>query len=387
MNKALLRSEVQKFIKEFNEDITSLAFKGSPWDDIPAQELIQQIESHSKCKEKLPTWYNAQNIIYPPKLHIEQTSSEITAAYKASIVKGESLADITGGFGVDTYFFSERFTSVDHFEQNQALSEIVKHNFKQLEKRNVTFFAEDGIKGIKTKRYDVIYVDPSRRHATKGKVFFLKDCEPNLVEHQEFLMDHCNTMLVKTSPMLDISVGLNELKNVSEIHIVAVNNEVKELLWVISKTVSEDILIKTIHFTKEGKEEFQFKFQSESNNNYTPPLTYLYEPNAATMKSGGFSKICDAFSVYKLAQHSHLFTSEELIDFPGRVFKINAMIPYQKAAMKEFANTKANISTRNFSETVAQLKKKWKIKDGGDKYLFFTTLHNGEKVVLETSKV
>lgn len=387
MNKALLRSEVQKFIKDFNEDITSLAFKGSPWDDISTQELIQQIESHTKCKEKLPTWYIAQNIIYPPKLHIEQTSSEITAAYKASIVKGESLADITGGFGVDTYFFSERFTSVDHFEQNQELSEIVKHNFKQLGKRNVTFFAEDGIEGIKTKHYDIIYVDPSRRHATKGKVFFLKDCEPNLVEHQDFLMEHCNTMFVKTSPMLDISVGLNELKNVSEIHIVAVNNEVKELLWVVSKTVSEDILIKTIHFTKEGKEEFQFKLQSESNNNYTAPLTYLYEPNAAIMKSGGFSKICDAFSVYKLAQHSHLFTSEELIDFPGRVFKINSMIPYQKAAMKESANIKANISTRNFSETVAQLKKKWKIKDGGDKYLFFTTLHNGEKVVLETSKV
>jgi hypothetical protein len=387
MNTALLRSEVQKFINEYNRDVTDLAFKGSPWDDISVQELIQQIESYAKCKEKLPTWHKAQNIIYPPKLHIEQTSSEITATYKASIVKGESLADITGGFGVDTYFFSEKFTSAHHFEQNQALSEITQHNFQQLGKSNVSFFSQDGIEGVKNHHYDVIYVDPSRRHTTKGKVFFLNDCEPNLVEHQDYLLKHCKTLLIKTSPMLDISVGLGELKNVSEIYIVAIHNEVKELLWMVSKSASEDILIKTIHFTKEKKEEFQFNYHSETNNNYNYPLTYLYEPNAAIMKSGGFSKICDAFSVYKLAQHSHLFTSVELLEFPGRVFKIQSVIPYQKATIKEFENSKANISTRNFPETVAQLKKKWKIKDGGDKYLFFTTLHNGEKVVLETSKV
>ena len=387
MNIALLRPEVQQFIKEFEGDVSQLAFKGSPWEEIPLKELIQQIESYTKCKDKLPTWYNCHNIIYPPKLHIEQTSSEITALYKASIVKGKGLADITGGFGVDSYFFSEKFTTVHHFEENDYLSEIAAHNFKQLEKTNVSFFATDGIEGIRNQKYDVIYADPSRRHASKGKVFFLSDCEPNLVDHQEFLLELCEILLVKTSPMLDISMGLNELKNVSEIHIIAVNNEVKELLWILSKSISEEILIKTINFSKTEKEEFQFYFDSENREHYETPLTYLYEPNAAIMKAGGFSKICDAFPVYKLAQHSHLFTSDALIDFPGRVFKITSVIPYQKSEMKNFAKSKANVSTRNFPETVAQIKKKWNINDGGNKYLFFTTLQNGDKEVLDTEKL
>ncbi|MBW2937898.1 class I SAM-dependent methyltransferase [Aureisphaera sp. CAU 1614] len=387
MNEVLLRPEVQKFIKEFKGDVSQLAFKGSPWSEIPAKELMQQIESYTKCKDKLPTWYNSHNIIYPPKLHIEQTSSEITALYKASLVNGESLADITGGFGVDTYFFSEKFSKVHHFEQNKDLSEMAAYNYKQLNKNNVTFFAEDGLEGIQNTKYDVIFIDPSRRHASKGKVFFLKDCEPNLVEHQGFLLEHCETLLVKTSPMLDISVGLKELNNVSEIHIVALNNEVKELIWILSKSISEVILIKTINFSKTEREEFQFYYDSENSELYEAPLTYLYEPNAAIMKAGGFSKICDAFPVYKLAQHSHLFTSDTLIDFPGRAFKITSVIPYQKSEMKNFAKSKANVSTRNFQESVAQIKKKWNINDGGNKYLFFTTLQNGKKVALDTEKL
>lgn len=386
MNKALLLPEVQDFIKSFNEEISKLAFRGSPWPEITIQELIQQIEGYQKSKIKLPTWYATNAIYYPPKLNIEQTSSEVTAKYKASLIDGETIADITGGFGVDSFYFSKNYKTVHHFERNKSLSSIVAHNFKQLGLKNVSFFAEDAISGLENKKYDVIYVDPSRRHDTKGKVFFLKDCEPNLIEHQESLLNRCNTLLVKTSPMLDINIGLEELQSVQEIHIVAIDNEVKELLWILQKGGNREVTIKTIHFNKKNREEFSFLFGNQSEMQYSTPLTYLYEPNAAIMKSGGFSNICDDYGLKKIAKHSHLFTSDKLISFPGRVFKIMDVIPYKKNTMKTLSNSKANVSTRNFPENVSQLKKKWKIKDGGQDYLFFTSLADDSKVVIKTTK-
>ncbi|MEZ4779347.1 MAG: class I SAM-dependent methyltransferase [Flavobacteriaceae bacterium] len=387
MNKALLRPEVQKFISEFTGSVTKLALKGSPWKEISVQELLQQIEGQQKGKEKLPTWFSTKNIYYPPKVNIEQTSSEIAAQYKATLVLGKSLADITGGFGVDTYFLSEKFNVVHHFEQNSSLSAIAKHNFEQLGKGNVSFFSEDGIHGIQNQQYDVIYVDPSRRHATKGKVYFLNDCEPNLVEYQEYLLAHCDMLLVKTAPMLDVSVGLRELSHVSEIHIVAVQNEVKELLWILSKNTVEAIQIRTINFLKETTETFNFYWKKNTCCTFSKPLSYLFEPNAAIMKSGGFAALSEAFNLPKLAEHSHLFTNNSYIEFPGRVFKILDVLPYSKSEMKPFLKRKANISIRNFPETVAQLRKKWKILEGGETYLFFTTLENKEKVVLKCEKV
>lgn len=387
MNKALLRPEVQKFISEFTGSVTKLALKGSPWKDLTVPELLQQIESRHKSKEKLPTWANTDTIYYPPKINIEQTSSEITAQYKATLVEGKTLADITGGFGVDSYFFSKKIDLVHHFEQNTSLSAIAKHNFKQLNCPNVSFFSEDGIVGIQKQYYDVIFVDPSRRHADKGKVFFLSDCEPNVVQEQESLLKHCDTLLIKTSPMLDISIGLRELKTVQEIHIVAVQNEVKELLWLLSKNNNRNIVIKTINFAKDSTEKFHFFWKEETSCIYSKPLSFLFEPNAAIMKSGGFLELSEAFNLPKLAEHSHLFTHDSLIEFPGRVFKITEVLPYSKTEMKPFLNTKANISTRNFPETVAQLRKKWKILDGGEIYLFFTTLENKEKVVIKCKKV
>lgn len=387
MNKAILRPEVQNFISEFKGSITKLALKGSPWEDITIQEILQQIEGHQKCKEKLPTWYNTKCIYYPPKVNLEQTSSEITAQYKASLLNGKTLADLTGGFGVDTYYFAEKFQSVFHFEKNGELSEITKHNFKQFQKSNVQFFPEDGINGIHDQHFEVIFIDPSRRHSSKGKVFFLKDCEPNVVEHLDYLLTHCNTLLLKTSPMLDIAVGLGELKNVSEIHIVAVQNEVKELLWILSKNENEPLLVTTINFSKTTIEKFQFYGNERPLCHYHSPLTYLYEPNAAIMKSGGFANLCEVYKVYKLALHSHLYTSEQLQDFPGRKFKVIHITAYSKSNMKRFLNTKANITTRNFTETVSQLRKKWKIVEGGAVYLFFTSLADNEKVVITCEKI
>lgn len=387
-NSVLLNPEIQEFIREFEGSVHQLALSGSPFEGVTVRELIQQIESRNRIQKKLPTWFRTENIIYPPSLNLEQTSSEITAAYKASIVSGETLADITGGFGVDSYYFSEEFDTVDYFEWNEELAAITAHNFKQLARKNINTYCGNGLERI-TKNYDVIYADPSRRHDSKGKVFFLKDCEPNIPDNLDFILSHAKYLLLKTSPMLDISVGLEELDHrVLEIHIVAVDNEVKELLWLLHNDTHSHPVIKTINFTHGGQEVFDFPFAADESARYSEPLNYLYEPNAAIMKSGRFGTLSEALNLPKLHQHSHLYTSETLIDFPGRRFKIHKILPYQKSVLKKELNiAKANITTRNFSESVDTLRKKWKIKDGGDVYLFFTTLRDERKVVLICGKV
>ncbi|MDX1784354.1 MAG: class I SAM-dependent methyltransferase, partial [Aequorivita vladivostokensis] len=198
----LLNKEIQEFIRDFEGNISELAFAGSPFENVSIQELIQQIESRRRIEKKLPTWFNTANILFPPKLNLEQTSSEITAKYKASLVKGTTIADITGGFGVDSFFFAEKFETIHHFETNPNLAELAKHNFGVFGKENIHCHAADGLQTALNSKYDVIYADPSRRHDSKGKVFFLNDCEPNIPENISEILNHCNQFLVKTSPML-----------------------------------------------------------------------------------------------------------------------------------------------------------------------------------------
>ena len=388
MNKDILAKEVQDFIINYSEDVSKLAFAGSPFEAIPVHELIQQIESRRKSEKKLPLWYTKNAIYYPAKIHIEQTSSEITAKHKTSLIQCKSLADITGGFGVDSYYFSQNIDTLHHFEKNQLLSSIAKHNFNILGKKSIQCFDVDGLQAVSKRRYNIIYADPSRRHDSKGKVFFLSDCEPNIPENLKYLLKQCDKMLIKTSPMLDITVGLKELRYVYQIHIVAVNNEVKELLWLLDKEFDGKTKVKAVNFRKEEIETFEFNSGDIEISNYDLPKKYLYEPNAAIMKSGGFGLLSNRFNIKKLEKNSHLFTSDQLIDFPGRRFQINKIIPYHKKDLKNyFKNRKANITTRNFSETVASLKKRWKIIDGGNDYLFFTTLVGKQKVILECTKI
>ena len=385
---ALLNKEIQNFIRNFEGNISTLAFAGSPFEEVSAQELIQQIEGRKKVKNKLPFWYKTEDILFPPKLNLEQTSSEITAKYKASLIEGKTIADITGGFGVDSFFFAEKFSKVYHFETNETLSEIAKHNFKIFEKTNVVCFEKDGLDDVLKNDYDAIYADPSRRHESKGKVFFLNDCEPNIPQNIGEILKRCETFLLKTSPMLDISVGLGELKNVSEIHIVAVENEVKELLWVMKKNSTQTLKLKTINFTKTENETFDFALAESANATYSLPQKYLFEPNAAILKSGAFDLVSGKLKLNKLHKNTHLYTSESLIDFPGRRFLIEKIIPYSKAEMRSAINfKKANIATRNFPESVETLRKKWKIGDGGDTYLFFVTNFEGKKAMLVCSKI
>ncbi len=382
INPALLDDKVQEFIRNYTGSLSTLAFAGSPFAEISIQELLQQIESRNKIEKKLPTWFNAPNIIYPPKLNLEQTSSEITASYKASIIEGTDIADITGGFGVDSYFFSKRFEKVEYFENNGQVSQIAVHNFKALERNNIQCFHTDGLKGIEGKQYSAIYADPSRRNINKGKVFFLEHCEPDVAKNSPFLLSHCQTLLIKTSPMLDISIGLGELANVQEVHIVAVENEVKELLWILTRETEKNIQIKTVNFVKTRPEHFDFGWGQDAIPEYDLPQKYLYEPNAAILKSGAFNIVGSRYNLAKLDKNTHLFTSEELVDFPGRSFVVEAVFPYNKESMRTLNCKKANITVRNFPESVSTIRKKWKIKEGGNLYLFFTTSEKKRLVVL-----
>lgn len=388
MNNEVLNIEVQDFINEnLNVDIIEISFKGSPFKQVSTKELIQQIEGKKTAQKKLPTWFQTKNIYYPPKINLEQTSSEITAQYKADLINGDSLADITGGFGIDSYYFSKKINKVFYFEMNEELSIIAKHNFSKLNAL-IACSPENGIGGIKNQNFDIIFVDPSRRNDLKGKVFYLNDCLPNIVENLEYLLNRCQLLIIKTSPMLDISIGLKELKHVSEIHIVAIENEVKELLWLLKKERTEIIEIKTANIKKTTVDKYQSVLKQKEEIYADIPEKYLYEPNAAIMKSAVFGALCVDFNLKKLSKSSHLFTSSKLIDFPGRRFLIENMVTYSKPAVKKlFRNTQANVSIRNFPEPVSSIKKKWNIKDGGDKYLFFTTLQNKLKVILECKKI
>jgi hypothetical protein len=388
MNILMLNPEVQKFIREFNKDLPSLAFSGSPFEGITVKELIIQIESRNKIQKKLPTWFNTTNIIFPPKLNLEQTSSEKTAAYKATLFPSTSTIDITGGFGIDSYYFAKYHDKVVHVEQNSSLTKLVKHNATILNTTNLSVLNGDGLEMLTDKTFDLIYIDPSRRNDEKGKVFFLADCEPNVPKLLPKLLKHSPNILIKTSPMLDISVGLKELVHVTSISIIAVNNEVKELLWLLKKDVSTPPTITTVNIQKETTQTFSFNPDELVKATYSLPKNYLYEPNAAILKSGGFNAISSKLNIDKLHQHAHLYTNEKLIDFPGRRFKIEKNIPYSKAEMRRgITFDKANITTRNFPESVQYIRKKWKLKDGGTIYLFFTTTENDEKIMLICSKI
>ncbi|MBZ9729649.1 class I SAM-dependent methyltransferase [Salegentibacter sp. JZCK2] len=391
MNKALLNPEVQEFLrKHLKATPAELALRGSPFPNISSSELAQQLTGLQKAEKKLPTWFKQTRIYYPPKLNLEQTSSETTAKYKASLLKGETLIDLTGGLGIDDYYFAENFKEVIHCELNAELSEIAAHNLKQLGVKNISFRNEDSIAFLKDtdQRFDCIYIDPARRDDSGGKVFKLADCLPNVPENIELLFRKSKTILIKTSPLLDLQAGISELKFVAEIHIIAVNNDVKELLWMLKKDNTSATKIKTRNFTKTGLEEFEGIFnKTTSELNYSLPKNFLYEPNAAIMKSGLFEEIAHQTQTEKLHPNSHLYTSEKEINFPGRRFKIIDNQEYKPSSLKKkFKNLKANITTRNFHESVAVLRKKFKIKEGGKTYLFFTTNINNEKIVLFCEK-
>ena len=392
MNTAILNTEIQEFInKNLNTDITSILLKGTSFSSVETNDIVEQIESKKRSEKKLPTWFNCKGIYFPNKLNIEQTSSEITAKYKSSLISGDTILDLTGGFGIDCYYFSKKFKTVEHCEINENLSKIVKYNYKQLNIHNIETINTDGIEYLSASKnkYDWIYIDPSRRHNSKGKVFFLKDSLPSVPEHLNLLFKKSKNVLIKTSPLLDISIGIKELVHVKSIHVIAVNNEVKELLWVLESGFDDKIIIKTVNIKKDNRENFNFLLEDEKQleTRYSLPLNYLYEPNSAILKAGGFQSAANTLNVFKLHKHSHLYTSELELDFPGRAFQIEKIIAYNKKELRKVGIKKANVTTRNFPESVQNIRKKFNISDGGTNYLFFTTDVNNNKIIISTLKL
>ncbi len=392
MDLNILNSDIQEFIDHnIGVSIAKLALQKNPFPEVEWIAVLNQIEAKTKAKDKLPNWFKTKNIIYPSKISIEQTSSEKTARYKSTIVSGNQLIDLTGGFGVDDYYFSKSVTTVAHCEINPELSKIVAHNYVQLGIENISCYAGDSAATLESlnQKWDWIYIDPSRRNDAKGKVFMLKDCLPSVPDNLNLYFKNSDAVLIKTAPLLDISAGILELQNVKTIHIVALENDVKELLWELHKDYQGKIEIRTINILKDKTETFDFIWSDQSQKpNYDLPQSYLYEPNSAIMKSGGFDEVATFYALNKLHKHSHLYTSLNLISFPGRIFEITRCIPYSKNEMKTYLqDKKANITTRNFPDTVENIRKKWKIKDGGNLYCFFTTDENNNKIVLICTKI
>lgn len=394
MNSFILDTDVQTFIiNHLNGDTTRILLGKSPFKSISTRELVAQIESKKRCEKKLPLWYSTPGIYYPPKLSIEQASSQATAKYKAQLIKGEHVLDVTGGFGVDSYYFNLHAQRVVHCEINEALSTIVQHNAETLRAKHLFYHVGDGMAYLQNsnEQFDTIYIDPSRRLNTH-KVFKITDCEPDVKANFDLLINKHARVIIKTSPLLDIKLGLADLKNVSEIHVVSVKNDCKELLWVIDPDFkgNEPLIYCAAIDDKENTNNYSFNLSEEKTApNPTPskPLSFIYEPDVSLLKTGCFKLITKRFDVFKLHQHTHLYTSETLnTDFIGRTFKLKNCWNY-RTFMNKKPVKQANIISRNFPLSVEELKKRHQLEDGGHSYLLFTTACENQLIVLHCERV
>ncbi|MBC7450051.1 MAG: SAM-dependent methyltransferase, partial [Cytophagales bacterium] len=382
--KELLSAETVAFIhKNRNTKIADLMLR-MPSFTIDAKWVAAQIEGWQKAALKLPLWAHREGIVYPIRLSMEQCSSEKTAIYKSTIVQGANAVDLTGGFGVDTFFLAKSFSNITYIEQQEELAHIAAHNFKILGRENITVQTGNSDELLRSVDgpIDLIYLDPARRKDTQ-KVFRLSDCEPNAIALQDEYFSISHQILIKTSPMLDITEATRQLKGVAEIHIISIDHECKEVLYLLKKGSIEEPLFVCMHDYKNKQERFTFHL-SEENQYKAPlsePLTYLYEPNSSILKAGAFNSITKGYPVFKLNTSTHLYTSSELVEeFPGRIFTIETIAGYdKKELLKLLPDGKANIQTRNFPDSVEAIRKKTGLKDGGSAYLFAVTLLNNKK--------
>ena len=391
MNKNILDTEVQKFINNnLHADIPNLSLKKSPFTLVSSKELAEQIDSKKRCEVKLPFWFNTEGIFYPPKLAIEQASSELTAKYKAELIQGDEVIDLTGGIGVDTLFFAMKAKSVTHCELNQELSEISEYN-SRIFSRNISYIHSNGLEYLLTsiKTFSTVYIDPSRRISSR-KVFMLKDCEPDIISNLQLIKEHSSRIIIKTAPLLDIQSIIKELIQVRAIHVISIKNECKELLIIIDKIKEDDDPLITCAILGEDEKSYSFRLSEEKEfqiDNYSEPLKYIYEPDAALLKAGCFKLITRDFKMNKIHQHTHLYTSTELQNsFPGRKFILKKAWNYG-TFIKEHQFKKANIICRNFGLSPEEIKKKLKINDGGEEYLLFCSGSNNERLVLNCERI
>lgn len=379
---ALFSSDLEKFISEnLKSDLHSLLLKKSPFPEVSMQEIVQQIKGRKVAEKKFP-FLKKEGIVFPPNLSLEQSSSEATGKYKSGLVSGKNMVDLTSGFGIDAYFFSQNFDEVMLVEQNPALIEIVENNWNILG-RKAKFINEnlEDFLNKNTDRFDLIYLDPARRDENKNKVFLLEDLSPNLLEIQDEIVEISDKILIKLSPLIDISYLISTLKNIAEIHIVTVKNDVKELLVLIdSKQKSERIKISCVNLeTEEPTFEFYFDEMNLAKPDFGESGNFLLIPNNALLKTGAFNLVSERFGLKKLHPNTHLYFADEIVEnFPGRVLEV------QKIETKDLVKgEKFNIISKNYPLKPEEIKKKYKLKDGGNQYLIFTHTNSG-KIILKS---
>lgn len=396
----LINEKTWEFVRRHaDDDVRKLALQGTRDGEVDLPMALQQIAGWQTARRKLPSWATVEGIVYPPHLNMEQCSSERTARYKAQIVgKGDTFVDLTGGFGIDFYWLSQGFQQRIYVEQNEALCTLADHNFRQLGHACMVKCSTAAAFLQTLTHADLIFLDPARRNEHGGRTYGIADCTPNVLEMLPLLLQKSDRVLLKLSPMLDWQAAVTELQFVSEVHILSIDNECKELLLLLEPSAEprsvEDCLVVCVNNNtvfKTGKQE-QGRVLPQVKSGFTSSKTgvyfkqnqeplFLYEPNASIMKAGCFFVLEQRFPVSQVAPNSHLFlSSDEIDDFPGRRFQIQSISSLNKKELSSVLAPleRANMTVRNFPMTVDQLRKKLKLKDGGDTYIFATTTADGQ---------
>lgn len=391
-----INDEFFHFIKS-NEmsDIATLRLKRDNHASFDMDMAITQIECRKRIKKKLPEISKLDGFLYPSVLSTEQCTSEVIAKFHANIIgKIKCVLDMTGGLCIDDFYIARNADSVISLEYNKLTTEISRYNMaKYCDKINIINC--DSVEYIKncTQFFDAVFIDPARRGENNRRLFGISDCDPDIIPLLPFIQKCTNTLYIKASPMIDIKKSLQDIPMVSDVWIISLKNECKELFFRIDFNNYNSNRIHCINFTDENAiTDISYNYNNSSSNMAIAefPQSYLYEPNASIMKANAFYEVSQIYNVSKIAINSHLFTSNSLIDnFPGRCFKILNVYPFKDKALKTALKgiTQINISTRNFKLTANQLKQRLKLKDGGDKYLFGTTLSTGEMVIIICEKM
>lgn len=386
-----MNEATRQFIEDhLCDDVHKLALRKAP-SGVDLTLALTQIEARQILSKKAPSWADNNELLFPPHISIEQCSSEATAVYKASLLSGEVLTDLTGGLGIDTFFMSRNFEHTNYVECQEHLCAIARHNFGILGRKIEVWHDEAESFLTHCGRGSCIFIDPARRDIYGRKTISITDCSPDVAVLQEKLLEHSPLVLIKLSPMLDIAQGLTAFNNIREVHIVAVNNECKELLFLLDVNHEGEPQFCCANLGKKNNiDTFLRSTEDSTTPSYCPtPMTYLYEPNAALMKGGFFKSLGARYNVKKLHPNSHLYTSDTLITcFPGRIFEVLGYETWNKRTKTTllYDVKKASIATRNFHISAVELRKKLQIADGEEHYLFATTLLHNEKVIIKTKK-
>ncbi len=376
MNPHILKSEVQQFITQnSNRSVADIALSSSPFEGVAASELAQQIDGKQRLKKKVPQWVNTAGIYYPERRSLEQCSSISTADYKANLIVGDKILDMTGGMGVDTWAIAKKSKEVVYCEQHNELFHISRHNFKILNADSIITHYGDALELLSNSgQFSCIYIDPARRDEHNRKMVSFADCQPDVLTNMPLLWEHTAKIMIKASPMMDISQAISELQNVTQVHIVAVKNECKELLFILEKDTIKPITFFAVNLEAEHQPVFSFAEQEmeTSKVHFDFPQQYIYEPNSAVLKSGAFNLLAAKYNISKLHHFTHLYTSTQMIEnFSGNIYILKHRCDYNKKMIKKILPKKqVNVKCYNFIDKPAVLQKRLQIKDGGTQFLF-----------------